>query len=69
LKGNLLLIHGTGDDNVHYNNSEMLINELIKYNKVFTFMPFPNRTHSLSEGFSTRRQLMNLYTAYLKEHL
>ncbi len=69
LKGNLLLVHGTGDDNVHYNNSEMLINELIKYNKVFTFMPFPNRTHSLSEGFGTRIKLMNLYTSYLKEHL
>ncbi len=69
LKGNLLLVHGTGDDNVHYSHSEMLINELIKYTKVFTFMPFPNRTHSLSEGFGTRTQLMNLYTSYLKEHL
>ena len=41
LKGNLLYIHGTGDDNVHYQNAEMLINELIKYNKQFQVMPYP----------------------------
>ena len=45
LKGNLLYIHGTGDDNVHYNNAEMLLNERIKYNKQFQFMAYPNRTH------------------------
>ena len=50
LKGNLLYIHGTGDDNVHYQNAEMLLNELIKYNKQFQFMPYPNRTHGISEG-------------------
>ncbi len=66
LKGNLLYIHGTGDDNVHYQNAEMLINELIKYNKQFQFMPYPNRTHSISEGEGTFLHLMTLYTKYLK---
>ena len=66
LKGNLLYIHGTGDDNVHYNNAEQLVNELIKHNKQFQFMPYPNRTHSISEGEGTRMHLMTLYTNYLK---
>ncbi len=67
LKGNLLYIHGTGDDNVHYNNAEMLINELVKYNKQFQFMAYPNRTHSISEGEGTSEHLQTLYTNYLKQ--
>ncbi|MCY7350810.1 MAG: S9 family peptidase, partial [Cytophagaceae bacterium] len=46
LTGNLLYIHGTGDDNVHYQNAEVLINELIKNGKLFSLMIYPNRTHS-----------------------
>jgi len=68
LEGNLLYIHGTGDDNVHYQNAEMLINELIKYNKQFQFMPYPNRTHGIYEGAGTREHLATLYTNYLKLH-
>jgi dipeptidyl-peptidase-4 len=68
LKGNLLYIHGTGDDNVHYQNAEMLINELVKYNKQFQFMAYPNRTHSISEGEGTFEHLSTLYTNYLKQH-
>ncbi|QMU28663.1 S9 family peptidase [Adhaeribacter radiodurans] len=68
LRGNLLYIHGTGDDNVHYNNAEQLINELIKYNKQFQVMPYPNRTHSISEGEGTQEHLSTLYTNYLKQH-
>ena len=68
LKGNLLYIHGTGDDNVHYSNAEQLINELIKYNKQFQFMPYPNRTHGISEGEGTWQHLTTLYTTYLKQH-
>ncbi|WNH10898.1 DPP IV N-terminal domain-containing protein [Thalassobellus suaedae] len=68
LKGNLLYIHGTGDDNVHYNNAEMLINELVKYNKQFQFMAYPNRTHSISEGEGTSEHLRTLYTNYLKQN-
>jgi dipeptidyl-peptidase-4 len=68
LKGSLLYIHGTGDDNVHYQNAEMLVNELIKYNKQFQFMAYPNRTHSISEGEGTFLHLATLYTAYLRKN-
>jgi dipeptidyl-peptidase-4 len=68
LKGNLLYIHGSGDDNVHYQNAELLLNELIKYNKQFQFMSYPNRTHSISEGAGTFEHLSTLYTSYLKAH-
>jgi len=68
LKGNLLVIHGTGDDNVHYQNTELLINELVKYNKQFSLMSYPNRTHSISEGKGTYSHLSTLFTNYLKQH-
>lgn len=68
LVGNLLYIHGTGDDNVHYQNAEMLVNQLIKHNKVFQFMPYPNRTHSISEGEGTSRHLNTLFTDFLKKN-
>jgi dipeptidyl-peptidase-4 len=68
LRGNLLYIHGTGDDNVHYSNAEMLLNELIRYNKQFQFMAYPNRTHSISEGLGTFQHLATLYTTYLRQH-
>ena len=68
LKGNLLYIHGTGDDNVHYANAEMLINELVKYNKQFQLMSYPNRTHSISEGPGTFQHLSTLYTHYLRQY-
>ncbi|KAA3438677.1 S9 family peptidase [Rufibacter hautae] len=68
LKGNLLYIHGTGDDNVHYNNAEQLINELVKHNKQFQMMPYPNRSHSISEGEGTSEHLATLFTNYLKQH-
>ena len=69
LKGNLLYVHGTGDDNVHYNNADMLFNELIKYNKQFQMMSYPNRTHGISEGPGTNEHLSTLYTQYLRAHL
>jgi dipeptidyl-peptidase 4 len=67
LRGNLLYIHGTGDDNVHYQNAEMLLNELIKHNRQFQFMPYPNRSHSIYEGEGTSRHLATLFTRFLKE--
>ena len=68
LRGNLLLIHGTGDDNVHYNNAEQMINALISKGKVFQMMAYPNRTHSISEGEGTSRHLAATYTKFLKEN-
>lgn len=68
LQGNLLYIHGTGDDNVHYQNAEMLVNELIKYNRQFQFMPYPNRSHGIYEGEGTRKHLNTLFTNYLKQN-
>jgi dipeptidyl-peptidase 4 len=68
LRGNLLYIHGTGDDNVHYANAEMLINELVKYNRQFQLMSYPNRTHSISEGPGTFQHLSTLYTNYLRQY-
>jgi dipeptidyl-peptidase-4 len=69
LKGNLLLVHGTGDDNVHYQNSEIIINELIKSNIQFDLMSYPNRSHGIREGKNTTRHLRTLLTRYLNEHL
>jgi dipeptidyl-peptidase-4 len=68
LKGNLLYIHGTGDDNVHYNNCEMLVNELVKHNRQFSLMIYPNRTHSIDEGEGTNLHLTTLYTDFLKKN-
>lgn len=68
LQGNLLVVHGTGDDNVHYQSAEMLINELVKYNKQFQVMPYPNRSHSINEGAGTRLHLYTLLTNYLLQH-
>jgi dipeptidyl-peptidase-4 len=68
LQGNLLYIHGTGDDNVHFSNAEVLLNELIKYNKQFQFMEYPNRTHNISEGPGTRQHLSTLYSSFLRKN-
>lgn len=66
LKGKLLYIHGTGDDNVHYSNAELLINELVKQKKQFQFMAYPNRSHSINEGEGTSAHLSELYSNFLK---
>jgi dipeptidyl-peptidase-4 len=69
LKGNLLIVHGTGDDNVHYQGTERLINELIKQNKQFTMMAYPNRSHGIYEGENTTVHLRTLLTKYLHKNL
>ena len=57
LEGNLLIIHGTGDDNVHFQGTERLVNELIKANKYFQMLAYPNRTHGIYEGPNTTRHV------------
>lgn len=66
LQGNLLLVHGTADDNVHYQNAEALINELILHNKIFQVMPYPNRSHGIYEGANTTRHVYMTLTHFLK---
>jgi len=69
LKGNLLIIHGTGDDNVHYQSFEKLVNELVANRKRFTMMAYPNRSHGIFEGKNTTMHLYELMTGYLEEYL
>jgi dipeptidyl-peptidase-4 len=69
LRGDLLLVHGSGDDNVHYQGTQQLINALIAAGKPFQMMEYPNRTHGIYEGAGTTQHLYNLMTRYLKEHL
>jgi len=69
LKGNLLIVHGSGDDNVHFQGTELLVNRLIELGKEFDFMVYPNRTHGVSEGPGTTLHLHTLLARYLEEHL
>jgi dipeptidyl-peptidase-4 len=69
LKGDLLLVHGSGDDNVHFKGAELLVNRLIALGKPFEFMDYPNRTHALAEGEGTTYHLYSLLARYLLEHL
>lgn len=69
LSGDLLIVHGTGDDNVHYQSFEYLTNELIKYNKIFSMMSYPNRSHSIRKGTNTRLHLYGLLTRFLMEKM
>ncbi len=68
LEGNLLLIHGTMDDNVHFQNAEMLVNELVKHNKQFQYMAYPGRSHGLREGEGTFKHLSTMVSNYLRTH-
>ena len=69
LQGNLFLIHGTGDDNCHYQTMELLINELIAEDKPFQMMAYPNRSHSIREYENTTPHLRKMMTNYLLERL
>jgi dipeptidyl-peptidase-4 len=69
LKGNLLIVHGSGDDNCHMQGTEKLVDQLVELNKPFTLMIYPNRTHAISEGKNTTRHLFGLLTRYLSDNL
>ena len=68
LRGNLLIVHGSGDDNVHFQNTETMVNALVAANRPFRLMVYPNRTHSISGG-NTTRHLWEMLTAYVLEKL
>lgn len=69
LKGKLLLVHGSGDDNVHFQGSERLINRLVALDKQFDFLVYPNRTHAINEGDGTSLHLHALLARHLMENL
>lgn len=69
LQGDLLLVHGTGDDNVHFQGSERLVNELIKHGKQFDFFAYPNRSHGIYEGPGTVEHLRTMMTNFVQENL
>ena len=69
LKGKLLIIHGSGDDNVHIQGTEMLLNRLIELGKQFDFMEYPNRSHAINEGQGTLLHLHRMIARYLEENL
>jgi dipeptidyl-peptidase-4 len=77
LKGDYLLIHGSGDDNVHVQNSMRMINALVKANKQFDYFVYPDRTHGISEdtthdvyeGMNTRLHLFKKMTNFIDNSL
>jgi len=69
LKGDLLIVHGSGDDNVHYQGTERLVNRLVELGKPFDLMVYPNRTHSISEGPGTTTHVYQLVGRYFLTHL
>ena len=69
LKGKLLIVHGSGDDNVHYQGTERLVNRLVELGKPFDLMVYPNRTHAISEGPGTSLHVHSLIARYFLEHL
>jgi dipeptidyl-peptidase-4 len=69
LKGQLMIVHGTGDDNVHHQGTEALIDALVAANKQFAVMPYPNRSHGIYEGAGTTRHLYTLFTRFITDKL
>lgn len=69
LEGNLLLIHGTGDDNVHYQSCEMLVDKLVEYGKMFSQISYPMRSHGIYERKGTTLHLRKSMAKYWLEHL
>jgi dipeptidyl-peptidase-4 len=69
LRGRLLIVHGSGDDNVHFQGDERLVNRLVSLGKPFDLMVYPNRSHCICEGRGTTEHVYQLLTRYLLEHL
>jgi dipeptidyl-peptidase-4 len=69
LNGRLLIVHGSGDDNVHYQGTERLVNRLVQLGKRFDLMVYPNRSHAISEAEGTSLHIYSLIARYLIENL
>ncbi len=69
LKGDYLLIHGTGDDNVHSQNSMRMINALVEANKQFDLFVYPDRAHGIYKGNNTRLHLYNKMTNFMDKSI
>ncbi|SNR47043.1 dipeptidyl-peptidase-4 [Lutibacter agarilyticus] len=69
LQGKFLLVHGSGDDNVHVQNTMRLTNALIEANKPFDLAIYPDRTHGIYRGKNTRLHLYNKMTTFIEENL
>jgi dipeptidyl-peptidase-4 len=69
LRGRLLVVHGSGDDNVHFQATERLVNALVAADKPFTMMEYPNRSHCICEGPGTTLHLFSLLTRYLEQNV
>lgn len=69
LKGDLLIIHGTGETNTHIEITEGLVDRLIELGKPFDYMAYPNRDHGIRKGPGTSVHLRMLIARYLSDHL
>jgi dipeptidyl-peptidase-4 len=69
LRGRLLVMHGSGDDNVHFQGFELLVNKLISLGKQFDMRVYPGRTHGISEGRGTSEDVYTNILGYFEEHL
>jgi len=69
LRGDLLVMHGSGDDNVHFQGFELLVNKLISLGKPFDMRVYPGRTHGIFEGDGTSLDVYTNILAYFEEHL
>ena len=63
----LLIAHGTGDDNCHYQHTDLLINALVEKDKYFSVLPYPNRTHAIDDGYANTRK--HLYESMTRHFL
>ncbi|EON77566.1 Dipeptidyl peptidase IV [Lunatimonas lonarensis] len=69
LQGDLMIMHGTADDNVHYQSFEMLVDKLIRHNKMFSMMSYPMRAHGINERENTSLHLRETMKKFLLEKL
>jgi dipeptidyl-peptidase 4 len=69
LRGDLMVMHGSGDDNVHFQGFELLVNKLISLGKPFDMRVYPGRTHGISEGKGTNMDVYTNILGYFEAHL